>query len=127
MFVNSFSSDLLPLLFTAIVSLLLITYALFVNWVVFTRAGVPGWKSLIPFYNSMQLYQMVGFSKWLVLLAFIPYIGFASVIVTCIVNYKVCKCFGLSKALCVIGIFIPLIPFTVIMLYPKYEYNGILF
>ena len=36
-------------------------------WKIFTKAGIKGWKSLIPIYNLYCAYKMVGLSPWWIL------------------------------------------------------------
>jgi len=61
-----------------IIGLLIVLFILYIIeiiavWKIFTKAGQPGWKSLIPIYNTYILYKIVGLSfwKWLILPAFI--------------------------------------------------------
>lgn len=46
------------------------------EWKIFTKAGEKGWKSLIPIYNMVVFFRIIGISPWWVLvtfvLAFIP-------------------------------------------------------
>ena len=44
-------------------------------WMVFDKAGEPGWGSLIPFYNLYLLCRIAGRPGWWFLLAFIPGVG----------------------------------------------------
>lgn len=46
------------------------TYILFIIawWKIFTKAGIAGWKSLIPFYNQYLLFRISGMSGWWVIL-----------------------------------------------------------
>ena len=37
-------------------------------WKVFKKAGVAGWKSLIPIYNQYLAYKISGLNGWLILL-----------------------------------------------------------
>ena len=48
-------------------AVLLVVYILVViaMWKVFTKAGKPGWASLIPVYNMVLMYQIVGLNPWL--------------------------------------------------------------
>ena len=48
-------------------AVLLVVYILVViaMWKVFTKAGKPGWASLIPVYNMVVMYQIVGLNPWL--------------------------------------------------------------
>jgi hypothetical protein len=48
-------------------------------WKIFEKAGIPGWKAIIPIYNMWLLFQMSGKPGWwalVILLAFIPVINF---------------------------------------------------
>lgn len=33
-------------------------------WKMFTKAGVPGWKSIIPFYNQYVMYKLTWKTSW---------------------------------------------------------------
>ena len=38
------------------------------QWKIFVKAGQEGWKALIPIYNVVVLYKIIGLSPWLLLL-----------------------------------------------------------
>lgn len=46
--------------------LTLVMYVLTVvaRWKVFAKAGIDGWKSIIPFYNTYLSYQLAGMNGW---------------------------------------------------------------
>jgi hypothetical protein len=44
-------------------------------WVVFTKAGKPGWAILIPIYNMLVYLQIVGKPWWWLLLMLIPFVN----------------------------------------------------
>ena len=44
-------------------------------WKVFTKAGQPGWASIIPIYNLVVLCQIAGKPVWWVLLMLIPVVN----------------------------------------------------
>ena len=60
-------------------------------WMVFTKAGEAGWKSLIPIYNIIVLLRIVGREWWWVILMLIPIVGF---IICIIVSHDLAKAFG---------------------------------
>jgi hypothetical protein len=60
-------------------------------WKVYTKAGKPGWASLIPFYNQYVLLQIVGRPGWWLILLFIPFVNF---IIALIVLVDLAKSFG---------------------------------
>lgn len=47
-------------------------------WKLFEKAGIPGWKSIIPIYNGWLLFQMAGKPGWWALVSLavaIPVLG----------------------------------------------------
>jgi len=60
-------------------------------WVIFTKAGEAGWKSIIPIYNVIVLLKIVGREWWWVLLMLIPVVN---LIVWIIVALDLAKSFG---------------------------------
>jgi hypothetical protein len=60
-------------------------------WKVFTKAGQPGWASIVPIYNVVVLLKIVGRPLWWVILFFIPLVNFVIGIMVCI---EVAKSFG---------------------------------
>ncbi|MHC4355951.1 MAG: DUF5684 domain-containing protein, partial [Planctomycetota bacterium] len=68
-------------------------------WIVYEKAGYPGWAAIVPFYNVWVLAEIAGYSGWLGLLmcfsGFIPYIGgLIGFIVSIIISIGVAKAFG---------------------------------
>lgn len=44
-------------------------------WVIFTKAGKPGWAAIIPIYNIIVLLEIVGKPLWWIILVIIlPFI-----------------------------------------------------
>ena len=46
------------LIWVAIIVLLIIA-----NWKMFEKAGKPGWASIVPIYNVIVLFEIIGY-KW---------------------------------------------------------------
>ena len=64
-------------------------------WKIFTKAGKPGWASLIPIYNIVVMYQIVGINPLLIILLFIPFInGIAAIVLSIILCIRLSKAFG---------------------------------
>ncbi len=42
------------------------------QWIIFTKAGRPGWAAIIPIYNTLQMIWMVGRPWWWLLLLLVP-------------------------------------------------------
>ena len=60
-------------------------------WKIFTKAGQPGWASIIPIYNWYILCKIVGRPSWWVILLLIPFVNFIIGIILCI---DLAKSFG---------------------------------
>ena len=59
-----------------LVSLGLTVVLIVAMWRIFAKAGVPGWVSLIPFYNLVKMLQLTGRSAWWMLGMFVPFLNF---------------------------------------------------
>lgn len=89
-------------------------------WRVFTKAGEPGWGSLIPFYNLYLLFKISWGNGWMFLFTFVPV---ANLIVSLIAYYKLCRAFGHG-----VGFFFGLLflypIFIMILAFDSSEYLG---
>ncbi len=63
-------------------------------WKVFTKAGRPGWASLIPLYNSYVLLKIINRPGWWLILLFIPIVNF---ILSIVIALDLAKVFGKSQ------------------------------
>ncbi len=100
---------------------LILIISLISLWKIFEKAGVEGWKAIIPIYNMWVLAEIVGQPGWLGLLAafslLIPAIGFLLYLVIMFyIYYLLAKAFG-KDVLFAIGltilpfIFLPILAF----------------
>jgi hypothetical protein len=71
-------------------------------WKVYTKAGKPGWASIIPFYNIWVLLEIIGRPGWWLILFFIPFVNF---IIAIIVSIDLAKSFGKSAAYGIVLLF----------------------
>lgn len=96
-------------------------------WKVYSKAGEPGWKCLIPIYNIVTLFKIAGISPWLVLgyLAIIvPIIGgFVVLGISIYSMIKLAKAFGQSGAFAA-GLILLAPIFMCILGFGKAEYQG---
>ena len=60
-------------------------------WKVFTKAGKPGWASIIPIYNAIVLLDIAKRPAWWFILFLIP---FVNLIILIVVSLDVAKYFG---------------------------------
>lgn len=100
----------------------LIVYAIAVIpfWIIFRKAGQPGWPSLIPVYNTFILLKVVGRSGWWLLLFLIP---FVNLVILIIVYHDLSKSFGHGVGFTLGLIFLGLI-FLYILALGRSTYRG---
>ena len=60
-------------------------------WMIFEKAGEPGWAAIVPFYNLYILYKITWGNGWMFLLLLIPLGGLIVQIITWV---KLAKVFG---------------------------------
>src|SRR5437588_10052414 len=96
-----------------IVGLLIALLLIVAMWKVFTKAGQPGWDSIIPIYNLYIWCKIVGRPGWWILLMLIPFVNIIVGIILCIDMAKSFgKGAGFGIGLALLGvIFIPILGF----------------
>ena len=100
----------------AIVILLVIYVAIIVLmiaafWKIFTKAGQPGWASIIPFYNLYILLKVVGRPAWWLIMFLIPFVNIVFLI---IVYVDLAKAFGKGAGYAVGMLLLPFIFFPIL-------------
>jgi hypothetical protein len=90
----------------SLLSLIIVGLMIASMWKVFTKAGQPGWASLIPIYNLIVLVRIAGKPVWWVLLMLIP---FVNIIALLFVYLALARAFGKSDAY---GVGLLLLPFV---------------
>jgi hypothetical protein len=71
-------------------------------WQIFEKAGVEGWKSIIPVYSSYVLaVDVAEQSVWVWLLSYVPVIGLIGIY---LISVSVAKAFGKSTTFAIIGL-----------------------
>jgi hypothetical protein len=98
---------------STIIGLLIALLLIVATWKVFTKAGQPGWASLIPIYNLYVWCKIVGRPWWWILLMLIPFVNFIILIILCIDMAKSFgKGAGFGIGLALLGIiFLPILGF----------------
>ncbi len=74
-----------------VVSFILCVVLIASNWVLFTKAGKPGWASLIPFYNTWVLFEIVWGKGVMMFLMLVPFVNFVIAIMH---SFKLAKAYG---------------------------------
>jgi len=82
-------------------------------WKVFTKAGQPGWASLVPIYNLYVMTQIAGKPGWWVVLFFIPLVNLICAFLLFIaIAQKFGKGAGYGVGMTLLGfIFVPMLGF----------------
>lgn len=85
-------------------------------WKILSKAGEPGWASIIPIYREILLFKMIGKPAWWVLvfvLAMIPVVNFVGIFVVfgvmIYLNLELAKAFGQSTGFAVGLILLPIV------------------
>lgn len=76
--------------------MLLIYLAVFVviiigMWKIYSKAGKPGWASIVPIYNIIVLLEIIGRPVWWIVLMFIPLVNLVIAVITAL---DLAKSFG---------------------------------
>ncbi|MFT3738222.1 MAG: DUF5684 domain-containing protein [Breznakibacter sp.] len=100
--------ELIILIYFAIVVLMIASM-----WVIFSKAGKPGWASIIPIYNVIVLLEIVGKPWWWLLLMLVPVVN---LIILIVVYHNLSLSFGkgagFTVGLLLLGIvFLPILAF----------------
>lgn len=97
------------------------------QWKIFNKAGQEGWKALIPIYNVVVLYKIIGLSPWLLLLyllSVVPVVGWIiSIALSIVSTVKLAKAFNQSTAF-IFGLLFLSPIFQMILGFGKAEYVG---
>jgi hypothetical protein len=80
-------------------------------WTTFTKAGKPGWASIIPIYNLIVLIEVAGQPIWLLILFFIP---IANIVAAVLVAIGVAKNFGKGGGFAIGLVFLPFIFYPIL-------------
>jgi hypothetical protein len=82
------------------------------GWILFTKAGQPGWFAIIPIWNTIILLRIVGRPWWWVLLLLVPVLN---IIIYIIVALDLGKSFGYGALFSIFLLFfLPLIGVLII-------------
>lgn len=104
-----------------IVGLAVTIFLIVAMWRMFTKAGKPGWASIIPFYNTYVLLKMVGRPGWWLILMFIPIVN---IVILIIVMIDLAKAFGKGGGFAVLLILLPYIGFAILGFSKNARYVG---
>ena len=75
--------------------LIMIVFAIVVQWKIYTKAGKPGWACIIPIYNIIVLLEIIKKPIWWIVLLLIPIVN---IVIMIIIMIQLAKAFGKSTA-----------------------------
>lgn len=104
-----------------IISLVLCVFVLVCMWIVFRKAGKPGWAAIVPFYNLYVLFDITWGSGMRFLLLLIP---IYNIILSIQTQVRLAKAFGKSGGFAAGLVFLPYI-FIPLLAFGKETYQGV--
>jgi hypothetical protein len=103
-----------------IIMLAIMVFFIATMWKLFTKAGKPGWASLVPIYNLVVYLEIVGRPVWWIVLMILPIVSF---IVLIVMTVDLAKSFGKGGGFAVGLIFLGFI-FYPILAFGSAQYVG---
>lgn len=103
-----------------IVMLAVIVLVIASMWKIFTKAGQPGWASIIPIYNAYIFLKVAGKPGWWLILLLIP---FVNLIIAIIATISLAANFGKGAGFAIGMILLPII-FYPILAFGNARYMG---
>lgn len=103
----------------AILVLVIAVIMIVANWKIYTKAGKPGWASIVPFYNMYVMYEIAGMNGWMFLLTFIPIVN---IVIQIMLYLNLAKKFGKSTGFA-IGLILLNPIFLLLLAFGNAEYN----
>ncbi len=90
-------------------------------WIIFKKAGKPGWASIVPIYNIIVLIQIVGLPLWYLVLLIIP---FANIYAIFKIYIELAHKFGKSTGFGVLSVFFSEICLPILAFDKNATYKG---
>ncbi|HYA67589.1 MAG TPA: DUF5684 domain-containing protein [Acidimicrobiales bacterium] len=117
------SSDGAAIGIFVVVVLALVVFEVAALWFMFTKAGQPGWKVLIPVYDIYIFLKIIGRPGWWLVLWFFFWFPFVGLVVHIIVSIDLAKSFDKGSGFAVGLIFLSFI-FVPILGFGSARYAG---
>lgn len=103
-----------------IISLVLCVFVLVCMWIVFRKAGKPGWAAIVPFYNLYVLFDIT----WGSGMRFLLLIPIYNIILGIQTQVRLARAFGKSSGFAAGLVFLPYI-FIPLLAFGKETYQGV--
>ena len=104
-----------------VISLIVGILAIVSLWMIFKKAGKPGWASIVPIYNIIVLIQIVGLPLWYLVLLIIP---FANIYAIFKIYIELAHKFGKSTGFGVLSVFFSEICLPILAFDKNATYKG---
>jgi len=104
-----------------VIALLLIALMIVAMWILFKKAGKPGWAAVVPFYDQYTLYEITWGNGWRFLMLLIPIYNIVLAILTYI---RLAKAFGKDEGYAVGLVFLPQV-FVPMLAFGSAAYHGV--
>lgn len=114
-------SAMIYALVCSVLGLLLGAIGIVSMWLIFEKAGQPGWAALIPFYNMYVLFKITWKSGWFFLFLFVPLANIVFGILTMVkLGTAFCKSSGFKVGLALLNLF-----FMIVLAFDNSYYVGV--
>ena len=90
-------------------------------WKLFTKAGKPGWASLVPVYNLVVMVEIVGRPLWWVAMFFIPV---ANIVFGVMLYLDLAKAYGKDSGWGILLILFPIVMMPIMAFSKNIRYVG---
>jgi len=81
------------------------------TWKIYTKAGKPGWASIVPFYQTIVLLDICGRPWWWLFLLMIPFVNIIAYLIT---MFDLARNFGKGGGFAIGLIFLPFIFYPIL-------------
>ena len=71
--------------------LAIMIFMIVINWKMFEKAGKPGWASIVPIYNIIILFEIIGYKWYYIFLLFlgaVPVVGWIAMMLF-VISYSI--------------------------------------
>lgn len=92
-----------------LIALVCIVISVVAMWKLFTKAGEPGWKALVPVYNAWTFLRLGDQAGWWALVALIPLVNIVAVVFMAIAAYNIGLKLGKEGWYVVLYILVPIV------------------
>lgn len=103
-----------------IVLLIISVFVIAAYWVMFGKAGKPGWAAIVPVYNGMVMAEIAGRPSWHGIMLIIP---FVNIVFAFLIVIDIAKSFGKSTGFGV-GMVLLSVVFVPMLAFGSAKYEG---